>query len=65
MKDKKLNFAKLKSMANAIRCLAIDSIEQAKSGHPGMPLGFADVATVLFSYFLKFDPTSPKWINRD
>ncbi len=52
-------------MANAIRCLAIDSIEEAKSGHPGMPLGFADVATILFSYFLKLDPLSPKWINRD
>jgi transketolase N-terminal domain/subunit len=44
------------SMANAIRALAMDAVEQAKSGHPGMPMGMADVATVLFSGFLKFDP---------
>ena len=65
MNNKNLNLLKLKNMANAIRCLSIDSIEKANSGHPGMPLGFADVATVLFNYFLKFDPLSPKWINRD
>src|SRR5258705_10264646 len=52
-------------MAKAIRFLAIDAVEKAKSGHPGMPLGMADVATVLFSRFLKFDPTDPAWPDRD
>jgi transketolase len=52
-------------MANAIRALAMDAVEQAKSGHPGMPMGMADVATVLFSRFLKFDPTDPTWADRD
>ena len=52
-------------MANAIRFLAIDAVEQAKSGHPGMPMGMADVATVLFSQFLKFDPADPAWPDRD
>lgn len=52
-------------MANAIRALAMDAVEQAKSGHPGMPMGMADVATVLFTQFLKFDPTHPEWPDRD
>src|SRR5512141_1566988 len=52
-------------MANAIRALAMDAVEQAKSGHPGMPMGMSDVATVLFSQFLKFDPADPKWPDRD
>lgn len=52
-------------MANAIRFLAIDAVEKAKSGHPGLPMGAADIATVLFTQFLKFDPTSPKWADRD
>jgi transketolase len=52
-------------MANAIRALAMDAVEQAKSGHPGMPMGMADVATVLFSRFLKFDPSAPTWADRD
>jgi transketolase len=52
-------------MANAIRALAMDAVEQAKSGHPGMPMGMADVATVLFSRFLKFDPADPAWPDRD
>jgi transketolase len=52
-------------MANAIRFLAIDAVEKAKSGHPGMPMGMADVATVLFSQFLKFDPTEQAWPDRD
>jgi len=52
-------------MSNAIRFLAADAVEKAKSGHPGMPLGMADVATVLFSRFLKFDPKQPKWFDRD
>jgi transketolase len=52
-------------MANAIRALAMDAVEQAKSGHPGMPMGMADVATVLFTRFLKFDPANPAWPDRD
>ena len=52
-------------MANAIRALAMDAVEQAKSGHPGLPMGAADIATVLFSQFLKFDPSNPKWPDRD
>jgi len=54
-----------KHMANAIRALAMDAVEAANSGHPGMPMGMADVATVLFSDFLKFDPKAPKWADRD
>jgi transketolase len=52
-------------MANAIRALAMDAVEQAKSGHPGLPMGAADIATVLFSQFLKFDPADPAWPDRD
>jgi transketolase len=52
-------------MANAIRFLAIDAVERAKSGHPGLPMGMADVATVLFSRFLKFDAADPSWPDRD
>jgi transketolase len=52
-------------LANAIRALSMDAVEQAKSGHPGMPMGMADVATVLFERFLKFDPTAPEWPDRD
>jgi len=52
-------------MANAIRALAMDAVEQAKSGHPGLPMGAADIATVLFTKFLKFDPADPKWPDRD
>src|SRR5271155_1469532 len=52
-------------MANAIRALAMDAVEQAKAGHPGLPMGAADIATVLFTRFLKFDPTDPAWPDRD
>ena len=52
-------------MANAIRVLAMDAVEQAKSGHPGLPMGAADIATVLFARFLKFDPADPSWPDRD
>ena len=52
-------------MANAIRALAMDAVEQAKSGHPGMPMGMADVATVLVTRFLKFDPSEARWPDRD
>lgn len=55
----------LKQMANAIRALSMDAVQKANSGHPGMPMGMADVATVLFSKFLKFDPKNPTWSNRD
>ncbi|MDD3289237.1 MAG: transketolase, partial [Alphaproteobacteria bacterium] len=52
-------------MANAIRALAMDAVEKAKSGHPGMPMGMADVATVLWRKFLRFDPGNPEWPDRD
>ena len=52
-------------MANAIRALAMDAVEKANSGHPGLPMGAADIATVLFTRFLKFDPADPAWPDRD
>ncbi|MES2729547.1 MAG: transketolase [Pseudomonadota bacterium] len=55
----------LKDMANAIRALAMDAVQKANSGHPGMPMGMADVATVLFTEFLRFSPARPDWPNRD
>ena len=54
-----------RDMANAIRALAMDAVQQADSGHPGMPMGMADVATVLFTKFLKFDASDPQWPDRD
>jgi transketolase len=54
-----------KRLADTIRVLAMDAVQAANSGHPGMPMGMADVATVLFSDFLKFDPAAPKWADRD
>lgn len=54
-----------RQLANAIRALAMDAVQAANSGHPGMPMGMADVATVLYSDYLKFDPTDPKWADRD
>ena len=56
---------KYKDLSNAIRFLSIDAVEKANSGHPGMPMGMADVVTVLLKDFLKFNPKNPNWINRD
>ena len=52
-------------MANAIRALSMDAVQAANSGHPGMPMGMADVATVLFNRFIKIDPGNPDWPDRD
>ncbi|HSV29756.1 MAG TPA: transketolase [Candidatus Omnitrophota bacterium] len=57
--------ATIAEMANAIRFLSMDAIEKAKSGHPGMPMGMADVAAVLYTRFLKFDAKAPRWADRD
>ena len=57
--------AHTRRLANAIRALSMDAVETAKSGHPGLPMGMADVATVLFSRFLKFDAAQPGWPDRD
>ena len=56
---------KLSQLSNAIRFLSIDAVQKANSGHPGMPMGMADVATVLFKYHLRFNPKNPSWLNRD
>ncbi|HEY8264617.1 MAG TPA: transketolase, partial [Methyloceanibacter sp.] len=63
--DRLLPDATHNDMANAIRALAMDSVQKADSGHPGMPMGMADVATVLFTRFLKFDASHPNWPDRD
>ena len=65
MQDRALSEATHKDMANAIRALAMDAVQKANSGHPGMPMGMADVATVLFTRFLKFDAAHPEWPDRD
>ncbi len=54
-----------KDLSNAIRFLSIDAVQKANSGHPGLPMGMSDVATVLFKYYLRFNPKNPSWINRD
>lgn len=61
----RLGHAKERLMANAIRFLSADAIEKSNSGHPGMPLGMADVATVLFTKFIKLNPDTPRWFDRD
>ncbi len=65
MPDTPLEIVTHDDMANAIRALSMDAVEKANSGHPGMPMGMADVATVLFSKFLRFDPKRPDWPDRD
>jgi transketolase len=62
---KRATAASTRDMANAIRALAMDAVQKANSGHPGMPMGMADVATVLFTEALRFDPKDPTWPNRD
>lgn len=59
------NDPQMAAMSNAIRALAMDAVQKANSGHPGMPMGMADIATVLYSKFLKFDPKKPNWADRD
>jgi len=54
-----------KNLANAVRFLSMDAVQKANSGHPGMPMGMADVVTILYKYFLKFNPKNPSWLNRD
>ena len=58
---KKLN----KTLSNSIRALSMDAVQKLILGHPGMPMGMSDVCTILFKYFLKFNPKNPSWINRD
>src|SRR6516165_1797992 len=65
MKDAPPGQQEVRRLANAIRAFAMDAVEAAKSGHPGLPMGMADIATVLFSRFLKFDPADPHWPDRD
>ena len=55
----------LRDMANCIRFLSMDAVQQAKSGHPGTPMGMADIATVLFKDFMQFDAAEPHWVDRD
>jgi len=54
-----------RKLANAIRFLSVDAVQKANSGHPGMPMGMADVVTVLYKYYLRFNPKNPNWLNRD
>ena len=54
-----------KDLSNAIRFLSIDAVEKAKSGHPGAPMGMADISNVLWNNFFKHNPSNPNWINRD
>jgi len=65
MRQMSIDAERLQPMADAIRALAMDAVQEANSGHPGMPMGMADVATVLWSHHLKFDPARPDWEDRD
>src|SRR5262249_46271229 len=64
-KSEQIEGVDAQKLANAIRALSMDAVEKANSGHPGMPMGMADAATVLFSKFLKYDPSEPNWPDRD
>ena len=57
--------ASRRDLANAIRALSMDAVQQANSGHPGMPMGMADIAEVLWRDYLKHNPADPEWVNRD
>ncbi len=63
--DNNQNSANLSNLSNCVRFLSIDAVQKAKSGHPGMPMGMSDIATVLFRSHFKFDPRDPNWIDRD
>ena len=65
LKTNNKNTQKVSQLANCIRFLAIDAVQKANSGHPGMPMGMADIATILYEKHLKFDPSDPRWIDRD
>ena len=65
MKNNSKNSEKLDKLANCIRFLSIDAVQKANSGHPGMPMGMADIATTLFKDHLKFNPLDPNWVDRD
>ena len=65
MNDMTISSASETMMANAIRALTMDAVQAANSGHPGMPMGMADVAAVLFNRFMRIDPGTPKWADRD
>ncbi len=65
MDTKHINSKNLSQLANCIRFLSIDAVQKANSGHPGMPMGMADIATTLFKDHLKFDPSDPSWLDRD
>src|SRR6201993_4834816 len=65
MADDVSSLTQTRPLANAIRALSMDAVEAAKSGHPGMPMGMADIAEVLWNDFLQHNPANPKWINRD
>ena len=65
LETKNIKSQKVSQLANCIRFLSIDAVQKANSGHPGMPMGMADIATVLYKKHLKFDPDEPKWIDRD
>ncbi len=65
LKTENIKSQKVSQLANCIRFLSIDAVQKANSGHPGMPMGMADIATILFKNHLKFDPSDPKWIDRD
>src|SRR3989338_2487226 len=58
-------YKRLQDLATALRVLSVEAVEKAKSGHPGLPLGMADVMSVLWANHLKFTPNDPKWANRD